>query len=74
MIFNQNTVAIGVFSFLGETTIVELKTPRDCKGRTFDQIIFIKEVELADQKEWYETAMIVTLHSNRDSRITRLKR
>lgn len=74
MIFDQNTVAIGVFSFLGQTSIIELKIPRDCKGRTFDQIIFVQDIPVESQPEWYETAFIVTLPSNRDDRITRLKR
>lgn len=76
MIFDQDTVAIGLSSFNGETTIIELKAPRDCFGRTFNQVIFLKEPDLEDQPLWYNTAMTVTIHTevaNNSNRITRLK-
>lgn len=75
MKFDPATVAIGLFSFLGETSIAELRTTNDCRGRVFDQIVFIKDIPVEEQAEWYSIALVVTIQSkrHRTDRITRLK-
>lgn len=71
MMFSKTTVAIGITSCDNVTRIVELSNPIDCKGRTLDQVVFIKGVH--DANEWNEAAYHATFHSKHEHRITSLQ-
>lgn len=75
MTFNDKVVALGITSYDNSvhqvTRIVELTEPNDCKGRTLDQVIFVKDVVDADN-EWAQAVYYATVHSKHQHRITRL--
>jgi len=72
MKFNNSTVAIGILNFGSTTKFIELGSPRDLQSRTFDQVVFIKDVK--NLKDWYEAAYYSTVHSNIiEHRITHFK-
>lgn len=69
MQIESDVVAIGFVTFDGKTRLVEIKSPRELKGRTLDHVVFVQEVT---DIEWIRGARCATAHSTASDPITKL--